>query len=88
MEQLVDLFVREWVAGHWRTCIDFGLLGVIWRLWTMLCYANELARREQERALKRANETQTRLLRAFLSEPSPTLASLANDTERAFKVTP
>lgn len=86
--QIVEFFARELLARHWALCAVCGLLVVIWRLWLRTIYLTEALRREQELALTRANETQTRLLQAFLSEPNPTLESLAGDERLEFKLTP
>lgn len=86
--KLVEFFTQELLARHWALCAVSGLLVVIWRLWLRTVYLTEALRREQELALTRANETQTRLLQAFLSEPSPTLESLASDRGHEFNLTP
>ncbi len=82
--QVADLFIREWLAGHWRSCIELGLAALAYKGWTRALYAAEGWRRERERNSQREiatlheklnwqSEKSRELLDVFMRGPVRTL---------------
>lgn len=79
----------EFAADHWGDgLLACASLATIAHLWRRTRWLEELLRREQLQSIERCNAIQQRLLTCFFDAPSPTLQSLANDTETAYKLRP